>query len=302
MKRIYLIAICFVSTAVFAQTDSTKNSQPDTIRIGGMVIIKKDSPEQSRRQTTITIGNRRRTKRSNVSTAQFIIDLGFANWNDKTNYSTATSQGYLINKPGTTAPLGSNDFKLRTGKSSNLNIWVFMQRLNLIKHYVNLKYGIGVEFNNYRFKSDISFKEGGNNNPYNNAQNINHAFVFRDSIHFSKNKLAANYVTVPFMLNFLTNANNSDKGLSLSGGMSIGYLYNSRNKQISGERGKLKNRGDYDLEKWKLSYIAELGLGSVRLYGSYAPNSIFDNGLDIRPYTVGVFPAQWDPKLGIHVT
>ena len=298
MKRIYvMIAACLVSTTLLAQTDSTrkdssKTSQADTIRIGGMVIIKKDSPDQNRRQTSVTI-NKRRTKQSNVSTAQFIIDFGFANWNDQTDYTAPTSQAFLINKPGTATPLGSNDFKLRTGKSSNVNIWVFMQRLNLIKHYVNLKYGIGVELNNYRFKSNISFKEGGNVNPYNTSQSINHAFVFRDSVAFSKNKLAADYVTVPFMINFRTNPNYSDRGLSFSAGVSMGYLYNSRNKQVSDERGKLKNHGDYDLEKWKFSYIGELGLGQVRLYGSYAPKSIFENGLNMRPYNIGIRLSNW---------
>ena len=105
-----------------------------------------------------------------------------------------------------------------------------MQRLNLIKHYVNLKYGLGLELNNYRFKTALSLKEGGSN-PYDLSQNINHPFIFRDSISFSKNKLAADYVTIPFMLNFRTNPNNSDKGLSLSAGVSVGYLYSSRNKQ-----------------------------------------------------------------------
>ena len=76
-----------------------------------------------------------------------------------------------------------------------------MQRLNLIKHYVNLKYGFGLELNNYQFKSALSLNEGGTN-PYTCSQNINHPFIFRDSISFSKNKLAADYVTVPFMLNF----------------------------------------------------------------------------------------------------
>jgi len=299
MKRIYVcMATCLISSALVAQTDSTrtdssKTAQADTIRIGGMIIIKKDSPEQQRRrQTTVTIGNRRRQKNSNISTANWVIDLGFANWDDKTDYSAATSQGYIINKPGTTTPLGANDFKLRPGKSSNVNIWVFMQRMNLIKHYVNLKYGIGLELNNYRFKSAVSFKEGGNNNPY-TSQNVAHAFVIRDSIHFSKNKLSADYVTIPFMINLRTNPNYSDRGLSVSAGVSMGYLYNSRNKQVSNERGKLKNRGDYDLEKWKLSYIGELGLGKVRLYGSYSPNSIFENGLDFRPYAVGLRLSNW---------
>jgi hypothetical protein len=167
-----------------------------------------------------------------------------------------------------------------------------MQRLNLIKHYVNLKYGIGIEMNNYRFKSAVSFKEAGVN-PYNTAQNINHPFIFRDSISFSKNKLAADYATVPFMLNLRTNPNNSSKGLSLSAGVSVGYLYSTRNKQKSGERGKHKNTGDYDVEKWKFSYIGELGLGSVRLYGSYTPKSIFENGLNMMPYSIGIRLSNW---------
>ena len=287
------MATCLVSATLLAQNDSTKTQHADTIKIGGMVIIKKDSPDQQRRrETSVTIGNHREQKHSNVSTAQFIIDLGFANWDDKTDYAAATSQGFLVNKPGTTSPLGANDFKLKTGKSTNVNIWVFMQRLNLIKHYVNLKYGIGVELNNYRFKSNVSFKEGGVN-PYATSQSINHAFVFRDSIAFSKNKLAADYVTIPFMLNFRTNPNSSSRGLSLSAGASIGYLYNSRNKQISGERGKLKNRGDYDLEKWKFSYIGELGLGPIRLYGSYVPKSIFASGLNMRTYNIGIRFSNW---------
>ena len=250
MKKTALafIAILF-ALHTFAQDDSmVVRKQNDTIRIGGMIILKKGDTSHTKR-VTVTVGNRRRQKPSNISTASFIVDLGFANWTDKTNYPNATADGYLVNRPGSPA-LGENDFKLKTIKSVNVNIWFFMQRLNLIKHYVNLKYGLGVELNNYRFKSAVSLNEGGNN-PY-TSQNIPHPFIFRDSISFSKNKLAADYVTIPFMLNFRTNPNSSSKGLSLSAGVSAGYLYSSRNKQISDERGKKKNRGDYDLEKWEI--------------------------------------------------
>ena len=288
-KKIFLVAYCSLPFALFAQTDSTKTNTPDTIRIGGMVIIKKEDVNNNR-HTTVNIGNRKQ-KSSNVNTSDLILDIGFANWNDKTDYSALTSQGYIINRPGTPA-LGANDFKLKSAKSSNVNIWFFMQRINLINHYVNLKYGIGLEMNNYRFKTDISFKEGGAN-PYLPSQNINHAYLFRDSVSFSKDKLAADYVTIPFMLNFRSNPNSSKKGLSFSAGASIGYLYSSRNKQVSAERGKHKNHGDYDLEKWKFSYIGELGLGPVRLYGSYAPKSIFENGLNVMPYNVGIRLSNW---------
>jgi hypothetical protein len=283
------LTVCLVSTNLFAQKDSTK-TQTDTIRIGGMVIIKKDSPGQ-KRETTVRVGEGSRQKHSNVSTSDLVLDIGFANWTDKTDYASATTQGYLVNRPGSSA-LSSNDFKLKTGKSSNVNLWFFFQRINLIDHYVNLKYGLGLEMNNYRFKSDITFNDGGMN-PYNRAQNINHPFVFRDSVAFSKDKLSADYLTIPFMLNIQTNPDHPSKGLSFSAGVSIGYRYSTRNKQISNEHGKIKNHGDFDIEKWKFAYVGELGLGPVRLFGSYSPNSIFDNVFKFMPYSVGVRLSNW---------
>ncbi|MEP6582838.1 MAG: outer membrane beta-barrel protein [Ginsengibacter sp.] len=292
MKKTALAFIAILFTIhSFAQDDSmVVRKQNDTIRIGGMIILRKGDTSHTKR-VTVTIGNRRKQKNSNISTASFIVDLGFANWTDKTNYALATADNYIVNRPGS-APLGDNDFKLKTIKSVNVNIWFFMQRLNLIKHYVNLKYGLGIELNNYRFKPSLTLNEGGNN-PYNALQNIPHTFIFRDSISFSKDKLAADYVTIPFMLNFKTNPNSSSKGLSLSAGVSAGYLYSSRNKQKSDERGKQKNRGDYDLEKWKFSYIAELGLGPAHLYGSYSPNSIFKKGFNFIPYNIGIRLSNW---------
>ena len=291
MKKTALgfMGILFAITTM-AQSDSVQvQKKNDTIRIGGMIILKKGDTNDKR--VTVTVSNRNYNKKANINTASFIIDLGFANWSDKTNYASATATNYLVNQPGS-PNLAERDFKLRTEKSVNVNIWFFMQRLNLIKHYVNLKYGLGLEMNNYRFKSAVSLNDGGAN-PYDVSQNINHSFIFRDSISFSKNKLATDFVTIPFMLNFTTNPNYVNKGLSFSAGVSVGYLYNSRNKQISSDRGKLKNHGDYDLEKWKLSYIAELGLGPAHLYGSYSPNSIFQKGLNLMPYNVGIRFSNW---------
>jgi len=283
-----LMGVLF-AIACMAQSDSVQvQKKNDTIRIGGMIILKKGDTGDKR--VTVTVGNTSYNKKANINTASFIIDLGFANWVDKTNYASAAAGNYLVTKAGT-PDLAENDFNLKTIKSVNVNIWFFMQRLNLIKHYITLKYGLGLELNNYRFKSALSLDESGIN-PY-TQQNIDHSFIFRDSINFSKNKLAADYVTIPFMLNFLTNPNSSSKGLSFSAGVSVGYLYNSRNKQISSDRGKLKNHGDYDLEKWKFSYVAELGLGPAHLYGSYSPNSIFQKGLNLMPYNVGIRFSNW---------
>ena len=288
-KLILLLALAIVCLNVLAQEDSVKTKQnKDTIRIGSIIIIKNGDKNDKNVEVKVTTDNPKK-KKSNVSTNWWIVDLGFANYSDKTNYAKTGS--YLINRPGYPA-LDKNDFKLKAGKSVNVNIWVFMQRVNLIKHYVNLQYGFGVELNNYRYKSAISYNEDGLV-PYTANTQTNAPFIFRDSISFSKNKLAADYATVPVMLNFVTNPNQRKKGISLGLGVSAGYLYSQRNKQVSNERGKQKNRGDYNMERFKLSYVAELGLGPVMLYGSYSPTSMYENNLNIRPYNLGFRFSYW---------
>lgn len=286
---VFLFLIC--SGITMAQQDSLKaEKNNDTIRVGGIIILKKGKPNEQRR-VTITVSRGHRARTSKIQTNTFFFDLGLANWSDKTNYAVATSRHDLVNQPGA-SDLSEKDFKLRTGKSVNVNLWIIGQTVSLAKHYVNLKYAFGLELNNYRFQSNISFNKGGFN-PYVSSQDIPHAFVFRDSINFTKNKLAADYFTIPVMLNFKSNPNYNDRGVSLSAGVSMGYLYSSRNKQKSEARGKQKNRGDYDLRKWKFSYVGEIGIGFVHLYGSYSPKSIFTNNLDFNPYTIGLRFSGW---------
>jgi hypothetical protein len=296
MKRIILLTTaCALFLTVTAQQDTIPATKKnDTLRIGNILIIKKGSNSNAdgswnhNKGTSVVMGRNHDNKsNSRISTNWFILDLGFANYSDQTDYA---GQGTFLR--GGAQPFNKNDFKLRTGKSMNVNIWFFMQRLSIVKRNVNLKYGLGLELNNYRFKTPLSFKENGVV-PYTGGLQSNAPFVFRDSIAFSKNKLAADYLTVPLMLNFATSQAANKKGLSVSVGVSAGYLYSQRNKQKSDERGKEKNKGEYDLERFKLSYIGELGIGPVKLYGSYSPKSMFENELDLRPFTVGIRLSNW---------
>ena len=293
MKKIYLLAtLCALTSITFAQTEPAKKDSAynpaynDTIRIGSILIIKKN--KKAKGDTTKIIAEVKKTN-SKKSTNYLIFDVGFANFNDNTNYAMAG--GYVVNKPGAPA-FNASDLKLKGGKSININIWLFMQKYTLVKNNVNLIYGLGMELNNYRFRSPISFKENGTI-PYSGGQQTNAPFVFRDSISFSKNKLAADYVTVPLMLNFSTTKKPGKANISASFGISAGYLYSQRNKQISNERGREKNKGEYDLEKFKISYIGDIGLGPVRLYGSYSPKTIFERSLDVKPFNVGLRFSSW---------
>lgn len=272
MKKLYfLVAGVCLHLISLAQTDTTGSStnppnNNDTIRIGGMVIIRNGRHKHD--SSTVHMPRTRR-KPANRSAIGIGIDLGFNNYTDNTNYASTATQQFA---PGAT----KDWFKLKNGKSVNVNLWFFMQRLSIIKNVVNLKYGLGLELNNYRYQENIRFTE-------------NPTTVYKDAIHYSKNKLAADYITIPLMLNFnFTPHKDNGRPFGFSAGASVGYLYASRQKFISGETGKRKIKDDFDLRPVKISYIAELQLGPVNLYGSMATQSIFEKGLDQTPYNVGI--------------
>lgn len=280
MKRIF-IALAFVCLAWtgYGQddnadvSDTTAKPDRDTIRVGNMIIIRSG---QDRDRSYFDHHEKRfKTTNANVVTNWMIVDLGLSQVHDQTNYSQAFASGYL--------PLNANEnwFDQRAFKSVNVNIWVFMQRLNLVKHVVNLKYGLGVELNNYSYSENIRFQKSEN------------PLVVMENVDFKKNKLAADYVTIPLMLNFNFTPNSNFHGFGFSAGVSGGYLYSSRFKTVGGGMGKMKERDDFDLRKFKLAYIAELSLGPVRLYGTYATRSMFENSLDQTPYAFGVRLSNW---------
>lgn len=273
MKRVLILLVGIgMALSSIAQTDTTQK-QPDTLRIGNMLIIKQPGSNTSQ-QVRKEVRNYERTRKpSAVSTNWLIFDLGFTNYTDNTNYAGAEAQAF--------APGSDKDwFKLRSGKSSNVNIWLFMQRLSLIKSVVNLKYGLGVELNNYRYSQPVKF----NTNPT--------QVIMDNTTHYSKNKLAADYVTVPVMLNFNFTPRRKHS-FGFSAGASAGYLYSSRQKTITDKDGKKKNRDDFDLNPWKISYIGELSLGYIKLYGSVASKSMFEKGLDQTPYSFGIRFSNW---------
>lgn len=268
-----LMAACV--QAGYAQEDSTaRQAEPDTIRVGSIIIVKSGKGNYDVTRENSVPYKKKSYKKSNISTNWLIVDLGYSGFNDKTNYASPGAQAFLQNSGG--VPLNAGDFSTRSLTISNFSLWFFMQRLNVYKHVINLKYGFGIENNNYYYKTSITYVDGAN--PY----------VIRDNVSFSKNKLAADYFTVPLMLNINTSPNSRHGGLQFSAGVSGGILYSARQKQKSSERGKDKNRTDFNLERFKLAGIAELGLGPVKVYGSYAFTPLHRYGVEQMPYNVGI--------------
>lgn len=316
MKHVAVaLLLGMLSTQVMAQTDTVNLKKGTTImKIGNMTIIKPNQPDSSKTDSlktgedTLKMGSLmivgkgiseginklgkaiegadlkkiaetasevlKKKKPKKVSTNWFVYDIGFAGYNDNTNYATAAAQAFL--RPAGNVPASKGDFALRTSRVSNFNLWFFMQRVSIIESVLNLKYGFGIESNNYFFKTGITYVD--DISVYTTRGGWNER---------SKNKLVANYLTVPVMLNINTNPTKGKRGFQFSAGVSGGYLSSARQKQ-KGLGGIDKTKSNFNLEQFKLSYVAELGLGPVKLYGSVASNPMHQYGLEQVPYTLGL--------------
>ncbi len=273
------------SLITIAQTDTTsKPGKEDTVFVGNFIIIKNNKdrnthndslPPRREDYTIINIPGRSSYHgESNklISTNYLIFDLGFANYNDRTDYTEAQAAGF--SEPG----IDKNDMKLISGKTSNVNIWLFMQKLNIYKHIINLKYGLGLNMYNYRWSSNISFYDSV---PY----------VKMDTIDFSKNKLYVGYASIPLMIN-INPFPQHRRGFNFSAGISASYRAGTHTKQISDERGKVKNHESFNLNDWMVAYVAEIGMGPVRVYGSYSMSTLFEDAKHY-PYAVGLRFSNW---------
>ena len=83
MKQlITLLAAAIICNTATAQADTAKTAKSDTIRIGGMVIVKNGKRDKD---VNITMGrkNSEKKRNSNVSTNWWIVDVGFNNYDDK---------------------------------------------------------------------------------------------------------------------------------------------------------------------------------------------------------------------------
>jgi hypothetical protein len=272
---------------IYGMNDTLVAITDDTVKVGRIKIINKSEGSQSFGQKnweSLLDGDFKKTKISiergpkklkPITTNWWIFDLGFANYIDRTDNIDYSSTMY---SSSSLSMVSSKDLKLNNVKSSNFNIWIVQQKASLYKNYWNLKYGIGLEMYNFRFQRSISFSNTAGNN------------IYFDDVNFTKNKLFVEYLTVPVQLNYHSKPDNK-KSFYASLGVSAGYLIQSRTKQISEERGKRKVNGNFNLNNFKMATIGELGVGSLRLYGSYNLTNMFDKNLthlDLTPLAIGV--------------
>jgi hypothetical protein len=171
-------------------------------------------------------------------------------------------------------------------RSLNINFWE--HKIRIVKDYVGITTGAGIQWNNYRLKNDYTL-----------VSTKDTLVAFMDStLNVKKNKLRTTYVQVPLLLEFNTSIK-QEKSFHLSAGFVAGLHLGSMYKQkytLDGVKTKSKSKGNFNVAPFKLDAMTRVGYGAFNIYASVQLNELFDegDGPEIYPFTLGVTIAAFD--------
>lgn len=191
-------------------------------------------------------------KHKKVVTRFLLLDIGFA--------------GYLQDGSFNLSP--QNEFlDTRGGKSRNVNLQLFTQRVRFAKNHANFSYGLMFEFNKYRLANNVQLIPG----------EAPLSYIDLDK-NLRKNKLKATYLYVPLMLGYESNPEKVGKSFRVRAGLYGGILVSSKQKLIGKITDRTKIRDDFNLTKFRYGLRGEIGYGWVNFYVHYAFSPMFKDG------------------------
>ncbi|TVQ48863.1 MAG: PorT family protein [Saprospirales bacterium] len=212
-----------------------------------------------------------RTKR-NVETRYLVFEMGVDILQPADDYIVGDGEVEL--------------FEQRYANSTNVNIYFFRQRVNLLKHHLNLEYGLGFNFHKIMFDNpvimsrengilqfDLAPIEGGDRIPV-------------------KTRLMSNYLTVPVMFNFETNPSNTRKSFRLAAGVYGNTRMGSNFKQkFNNKRSdNIKDKDNFNLSPFRWGIAGQIGYGAFNFYANYSMTDIFKENRN-SGYEVGMVSA-----------
>ncbi len=196
----------------------------------------------------------------------FNMDLGF---------------NFLTNNGTLDMPENYKDLELENGKGCNFNLKIYEQSISIVPQHLYLVYGVGLDWNNYRFKNNVDLMK----------DSIPLAYSI-SSIDYKKNKLVSTYLTAPLLIKVKFRENEKGDAFKIAVGPQFGYLINSHTKQKWDQGGdhKQKLNGDFNLTEFRVGYSLYLGYDDINFYARYFPNSAFkeNRGPDVNTVCVGL--------------
>lgn len=251
MKKIIYILMASLFTLVSVRTMAQKEKEKiDTVKI--------DLGE-----TTVFI-----ITDADLKDSTFIDTTGDLNKSNKTaqDYAWSGIDGFQIGAIGLFTSDGKRafadrpDLALNSTRCSMLGFTPIGKEAEIIKDRLRLAAGLGFQFESYAFDKNVRLTD----EPY--LQGVED--TIRD---YRKNTLNANYLTLPVVIQFNTK-HNLEKPLHIAVGVIAGYRIGSNMTYKWSEEGRRQRerlRNDYALEPYRLSAIAQVGIGNSMIWAQY---------------------------------
>ncbi|MFT7588691.1 MAG: hypothetical protein ACI959_000903 [Limisphaerales bacterium] len=178
-----------------------------------------------------------------------------------------------------TAPSGSGFDDLKYGRSWNIDMHLFRQRVSIVKNKFNLEYGLTFSWNNYSFQNDVVPQP---------SQTMYTLAEIEEPL--KKSKLSSTYLTVPLLLNVETNPTSRWKSFRLSAGVTGGVRIASKTKYKTEDKAKVKQKDDFNLNRWQYGPTVRIGYSWVNFYTKYDMAGFFEEGQgpELYNWTVGI--------------
>ncbi len=172
---------------------------------------------------------------------------------------------------------------LETSNSCSFNL--NFSQLNIgFGRYSGLVTGMGLNWNNYRFKNlnTIAVSEEG----------IISGVIPASSVPVRRSKLSALYLNVPVLFEIQIPAGYSSS-LNLAAGVIGGIKLNAWTKLVFKNGEKSRVNGDYNLNLLRGGFTGRVGYRNFMIYGTYYPTPWFQKdkgpeGLNIEPFEIGL--------------
>jgi len=181
-----------------------------------------------------------------------------------------------------TLPVGGEFMDLKVANSMDFNFNFAEKSLGIVKNYVGIVTGLGIEYTNYRFVNDFSL-----------TKTENGIVAEPVTMALDKNRLGVWHLNLPLMVEFQIPVYGENTRIKLAAGVIGGLRIGSRQVHKfteNGEKQKIKIKDDFYLRDFNYSFTARIGYGDVALFANYYPQTLFENckGPEIFPITIGL--------------
>jgi hypothetical protein len=190
--------------------------------------------------------------------------------------------GYMTPQNSLTVNSSYRFLELDYSRSRSIAWNMGQYNFHIVKNYVQVVTGIGLEWNSYAFRNNWTLDT---DSPMVTAT--------EDNVDYTKNKLKTTWVNVPLLLEFNT-SKNEDKSFHIAVGVTGGYnIFRNRLKQefsVDGTDSKRKLKDDFNVNPFRYALTARVGYGDVSIFANYSVNEMFkeNRGPELHPFSAGI--------------